>query len=82
MSMVGITEYLDFVHQLLFWKNTVFQKLELFSLSGPSEGVYLSHWITVTRLPPSTGTNWVGASPPFTWGWKQIEFPKYILSDY
>jgi hypothetical protein len=37
-------------------------------------------WITWLRLALSKGPNWVGVfSPTFTWGRKQIQFPKHRI---
>jgi hypothetical protein len=44
---------------------------------GPLERANLNHWTGWLRWALSKGPNWVGVfSPTFTWGRKQIQFPK------
>jgi hypothetical protein len=63
-------------------RNTTFRELDLFPFSGegektpiqlgPIERANLNHW---------KGSKWVGVfSAPFTWGRKQIQFPKRRVS--
>jgi hypothetical protein len=69
--------FLDFFHRPVFYRteNTTFRKKDLFPSSGEGgEDTYsVVQWL---RLALSKGPNWVGVFSPFTWGRKQIQFPK------
>jgi hypothetical protein len=73
LTMVYNTELLGFWTYSIVWylENTTFRKLDLFPSSdeGAGEDTY--------SVGPLRKNNWVGVfSPTFTWGRKQIQFPK------
>jgi hypothetical protein len=63
--------FLDFFHRPVFWRteNTTFRKVDLFPCSGDT----VVQWLNLALY---KGPKWVGIFTPFTWGRKQIQFPK------
>jgi hypothetical protein len=73
----GISGFLDFIHPPVFEGTRRFGNWICFRPQVKGGGGGRIQWL---RLALSKGPNWVGVffthHPPFTWGQKQIQFPK------